>query len=106
METVSSRILSACFRLVLLLALSAGLVSGCATPPGGTPATPPTLPAFTTTKTSEPAAPAGPLVAYRAATEIGVVDGTEVYAKAAGSFSPSSEPLVTEDGRFVFARSA
>ncbi|WP_036438241.1 hypothetical protein [Mycobacterium sp. URHB0044] len=108
MDTVSSRIPSACFRLVLLLALSAGLVSGCTTPPGGTPATPPTLPAFTTapTKTSEPAAPTGPLVAYRASTEIGVVDGTEIYAKASGNFSPSSEPLVTEDGRFVFAGSA
>jgi hypothetical protein len=111
METVSRRILSACFRLVLLLALCAGLVSGCTTPPGGTPAgsgTPPVLPTFPTapTKTPEPKPPTGPLVAYRASTEIGVVDGTEVFATAPGSFAPSSEPLVTEDGEFAFARSA
>ena len=111
METVSRRILSACFRLVLLLALCAGLVSGCTTPPGGTPAgtaTPPTLPTFPTapSKTAEPKPPTGPVVAYRASTEIGVVDGTEVFATAPGSFAPSSEPLVTEDGRFAFARSA
>jgi hypothetical protein len=96
--------------LVLLLSLSTALVSGCTTPPGGTPgsATPPTLPAFPTvpTNTTEPKPPTGALVAYRAATEIGVVDGTEVYGTAPGNFTPSSEPLVTEDGRFAFARSA
>lgn len=96
------------FRLVLLLALSAGLVAGCTTPPGGTPTTPPTLPTLPTvpSTTTAPKPPAGPLVAYRASTEIGVVDGTKVYATAAGSFTPSSEPLLTEDGRFVFGRSA
>ena len=92
METVSRRILSACFRLVLLLALCASLVSGCTTPPGGTPAgtaTPPTLPTFPTapSKTAEPKPPTGPVVAYRASTEIGVVDGTEVFATAPGSFA-------------------
>jgi hypothetical protein len=111
METVSRRILSACFRLILLLALCAGLVSGCTTPPGGTPggtATPPVLPTFPTapSTTTKPALPAGPLVAYRASTEIGLADGTTIAATAPGSFTSSSEPLVTEDGRFVFARSA
>jgi hypothetical protein len=113
MESMTLRILSACLRSVLLLSLSAALLSGCTTPPGGTPgsATPPTLPAlpgYTTapTKTTEPKPPTGALVAYRASTEIGVVDGTEVYATAPGSFAPSSEPLLTEDGKFAFARSA
>ena len=113
MESMTLRILSACRRSVLLLSLSAALLSGCTTPPGGTPgsATPPTLPAlpgYTTapTKTTEPKPPTGALVAYRASTEIGVVDGTEVYATAPGSFAPSSEPLLTEDGKFAFARSA
>jgi hypothetical protein len=110
MESMNRRIPSACFRLVLLLSLTAALLSGCTTPPGGTPgsATPPTLPGFTSvpTKTTEPKPPTGPLVAYRASTEIGVVDGTEVYATAPGSFTPSSEPLLTEDGKFAFARSA
>ncbi|MDT5065379.1 MAG: hypothetical protein QOK02_1534, partial [Mycobacterium sp.] len=110
METVSRRILSACFRLVLLLTLSASLVSGCTTPPGGTPggtATPPGLPTFPTapTTTTAKALPTGPLVAYRASTEIGLADGARVVATAPGDFTPSSEPLVTEDGRFVFARS-
>jgi hypothetical protein len=108
MDTVSRRISSAVLRLMVLLSLSVGLVAGCTAPPGGTGAgstTPPTLPALPTVPT-KPAEPTGPLVAYRAATELGVVDGTAVFAKASGSFTPSSEPLVTEDGRFVFARSA
>jgi hypothetical protein len=109
METVSRRILSAYFRLIMLLALCASVVAGCTTPPGGTPggtATPPVLPTFPTAPTSKPALPAGPLVAYRASTEIGLVDGTKIVATAPGSFTPTSEPFVTEDGRFVFARSA
>lgn len=110
METVSRRILSACFRLVLLLTLCASLVSGCTTPPGGTPggtATPPGLPTFPTapTTTTAKALPTGPLVAYRTSTEIGLADGTRIVATAPGDFTPSAEPLVTEDGRFVFARS-
>jgi hypothetical protein len=109
METVSRRILSAYFRLILLLALCTSLVAGCTTPPGGTPtATPPGLPTFPTapTTTTKPAIPAGPLVAYRASTEIGLADGTKIVATAPGNFAPSNEPFVTEDGRFVFARSA
>jgi hypothetical protein len=112
METVSRRILSACFRLILPLALCAGVVSGCTAPPGGTPggtATPPVLPTFPTaptTTTKKAPLPVGPLVAYRASTEIGLVDGTKIVATAPGSFAPSSEPFITEDGRFVFARSA
>jgi hypothetical protein len=110
METVSRRILSAYFRLIMLLALCASVVAGCTTPPGGTPggtATPPVLPTFPTapTTTSKAALPTGPLVAYRASTEIGLVDGTKIVATAPGSSAPSSEPFVTEDGRFVFARS-
>jgi hypothetical protein len=108
MDTVSRPISSAVLRLTVLLWLSAGLVAGCTAPPGGTSAgstTPPTLPALPTVPT-KPVQPTGPLVAYRATTELGVVDGTAVFATASGSFTASSEPLVTEDGRFVFARSA
>lgn len=50
--------------------------------------------------------PAGRLVAFRAEHEIGLVQGTTVVATAAGDFPASSEPVVTDDGRFVFARSA
>ena len=98
------------FRLVLLVALCASVVSGCTAPPGGTPggtATPPGLPTFTApTTTTGKALPTGPLVAYRASKEIGLADGTRIVATAPGDFTPSTEPLVTEDGRFVFARSA
>ena len=110
METVSRRILSAYFRLILLLALCASVVAGCTTPPGGTPggtATPPGLPTFPTAPTTtKPALPTGALMAYRASTEIGLVDGTKIVATAPGTFTSSGEPFVTEDGRFVFARSA
>ena len=45
-----------------------------------------------------------PLLAYRAADEIGIVEGTSVVATAEGAFSPSNDLIVTEDGKFVFAR--
>jgi hypothetical protein len=61
-----------------------------------------TTPSGTTT-TSGTSTPSGPLVAYRAAGEIGLVDGTSVVASAPGDFTSHSDPLVTEDGRFVFA---
>lgn len=109
METVSRRIPSAYVRLVLLLALCASLVAGCTTPPGGTPggtATPPGLPTFPTAPTTTtPALPKGVLTAYRSSTELGLVDGTKIVATAPGTFTPSNEPFVTEDGRFLFARS-
>ncbi|HEX7827532.1 MAG TPA: hypothetical protein VF477_21705 [Mycobacterium sp.] len=108
METVSRRLLSAPVRLILLLALCASVVAGCTTPPGGTPGgtTPPGLPTFPTAPTTTtPALPKGALTAYRSSTELGLVDGTKVVATAAGTFTPSSEPFVTEDGRFLFARS-
>ena len=110
MEMVSRRNQSAYFRLILLLALCASVVAGCTVPPGGTPggtATPPGLPTFPTapTTTTKPPLPTGALVAYRASTEIGLVDGTKAVATAPGTFAPSNEPFVTEDGRFVFARS-
>lgn len=64
------------------------------------------LVAACSTTTTPPPEPSGPLLAYRAASEIGLVDGTTVVATAPGSFAPSSDPLATEDGKFVFARSS
>jgi hypothetical protein len=55
------------------------------------------------TSTTAPAGPSGPLLAYRSATQIGLVDGTEAVASAKGTFAPSSDPLLTEDGKYVFA---
>ncbi|BBY26720.1 hypothetical protein [Mycolicibacterium sediminis] len=84
----------------VVLALSVVLAAGCDTPPGTPPPTLPTLPTAPTTSASPE--PAGPQLAYRAAGEIGLVDGTEVVASAPGTFAPSSDPVITEDGRFVF----
>ena len=50
--------------------------------------------------------PTGPLLAYRAADEIGLVDGTKIIASAPGTFPASNDLLTTEDYRFVFARTA
>ncbi|AFM19795.1 hypothetical protein Mycch_5109 [Mycolicibacterium chubuense NBB4] len=55
--------------------------------------------------TTQPAV-TGPLLAYRASDEIGLVDGTKVVAKAAGEFPPANDLIATEDDRFVFARTA
>ena len=51
-----------------------------------------------------PPKPTGPLLAYRAADEIGLVDGTSVIASTPGTFDASNDLITTEDGRFVFAR--
>ncbi|QEM44273.1 TolB-like translocation protein [Mycolicibacterium grossiae] len=91
--------------LIGLLAMLVAVLAACHGAPQGPV---PTLPTnFAPSPTSAaPPAPTGPQVAYRAATEIGVVDGTTVVATAKGTFAPSHEPLVTEDGRFAFARGA
>jgi hypothetical protein len=44
------------------------------------------------------------LLAYRAADEIGLVDGTTVVGSVRGEFAPSNDLVATEDGKFVFAR--
>ncbi len=59
---------------------------------------------FEPTTTPKPPDTAGPLIAYRAADEIGLVEGTSVVATAKGSFTPSNDLLTTDDGKFVFAR--
>jgi hypothetical protein len=86
------------------------LSSGCDVPPDGpagslgtTAMTPGTTAPTGTTESSRNAQPSGPLVAYRAAGEIGLVDGTSVVASTPGDFTSHSDPVVTEDGRFVFA---
>lgn len=88
--------------LVTLLAACTGLESA----PGSTSAT---ATSATTSKspfepTTKPPKPTGPLLVYRAADEIGLVDGTSVIATAPGTFDPSNDLITTEDGRFVFAR--
>ncbi len=88
--------------LVTLLAACTGLESA----PGSTSSS---RTSATTSKspfdpTTKPPTPTGPLLAYRAADEIGLVDGTSVIATAPGTFDPSNDLLTTEDGRFVFAR--
>lgn len=99
---------------MLLLLLVGVLVSaGCGTPVDGPPGpSGSTGPSDTTTSGStgpsatDTSAPSGPLVAYRSADEIGLVDGTTVVASASGNFTSHSDPIVTEDGRFVFAHAA
>lgn len=63
---------------------------------------PPTLPAFAPEEPEEQ----GPLLAFRAVDEIALVDGTTVVGSAPGTFTPSNDPIATDDGRFVFARTA
>ncbi len=46
----------------------------------------------------------GPMLAFRAANEIGLAQGGTVLATEPGDFAPTGEPILTEDGRFVFAR--
>ncbi len=98
----------------VLLGLVALLVAACTglpSPPGSTQTseTPgssgakPSSP-FDPTTSAQPPGPNGPLLAYRAADQIGVVEGTNVIATASGAFTPSNDLLSTEDGRFVFAR--
>ncbi|OAN41720.1 hypothetical protein A4X20_02305 [Mycolicibacterium iranicum] len=59
---------------------------------------------FEPTTTQKPPDTTGPLIAYRAADEIGLVEGTSVVATAKGSFTPSNDLITTDDGKFVFAR--
>lgn len=47
----------------------------------------------------------GPLWAFRANAEIGLVQGAELLMTVPGEFAPTDEPIATEDGRFVFGRS-
>ena len=93
--------------LFALLAILAAACSGLQSPP-----TSPSSSADSTSPrvtspfdpTTTPSAPAGPLLAYRAADEIGVVDGTTKIVTVAGPFAPSNDLITTEDGRFVFSR--
>ncbi|MGD9619224.1 MAG: hypothetical protein AB7G47_02360 [Mycolicibacterium sp.] len=90
--------------LLMALVVIASMLAACTgvdTPPGST--------SSTTTRVSSPFDPTpskadGPLLAYRAADEIGLVDGTKIIATARGSFAASNDLITTDDGRFVFAR--
>lgn len=94
--------------LLGLVALVAAACTGLQSPPeststSGSSAAKPSSP-FDPTTTAPPPGLNGPLLAYRAADEIGVVEGTNVIATAKGAFTPSNDLISTEDGRFVFAR--
>ncbi len=95
------------------LALIACLLTSCtgveSTPGSSSATTPATTTSvsrspFEPTTTPKPPDTSGPLLAYRAADEIGLVEGTGVVATEQGSFPPSNDLMTTEDGRFVFAR--
>ena len=94
-------------QLVATLALIVSVVAGCTgvepTPGSTTGTTGSTTSPFDPTTTAPPE-PSGPLLAYRAADELGLVDGTNVVATAPGTFAASNDLIATEDGRFVFAR--
>src|SRR5688500_2741954 len=90
--------------LLTTLALIAFVVAGCTgapNQPGATSATPSSSRSPFEPTTTKPAQPTGPLLAYRASDEIGVVEGTTVVASVRGSFSPSNDLITTEDGKFV-----
>lgn len=93
--------------LIVTLVLIAGLVAACTglePEPGPTADTSPTPASPFDPTTTAPPAPTGPLLAYRAADEIGLIDGTSVFATEPGSFDASNDLIATEDDRFVFAR--
>lgn len=100
MEPMRTRLRSQRAAVILGVGL---LLSACSTSAPNVPLVPTGPPGVAAPSTTAPAASDGPLVAYRSATEIGVVDGTEKVASAKGTFAPSADPLVTEDGKYVFA---
>lgn len=89
--------------LTLIAAMTAAC-SGVEPAPGSTSGSSPRPTSPFDPTTTPP--PTGPLVAYRAADEIGLVDGTDVVASAPGTFDASNDLIVTEDGQFVFARNS
>jgi len=93
--------------LAVLLAATLTACTGTQAPSGSTAAGTSTPSGTQAASPFDPTAPAtitGPLLAYRAAGQIGVVDGTTTLATTQGAFAPSDDLLTTEDGRFVFAR--
>ncbi|VEG58511.1 Uncharacterised protein [Mycolicibacterium aurum] len=93
--------------LVVALALLVSLLAACTgveSPPGATSATTTTGSPFDPTTSRPRPELTGPLLAYRAADEIGVIEGTTVVGSVPGTFGPSNDLITTEDGKFVFAR--
>ncbi|WP_238987798.1 hypothetical protein [Mycolicibacterium vanbaalenii] len=89
------------------LVLIAGLLAACSgleTSPGTTSATPTSSRSPFEPTTTPPPVPTGPLLAFRASDQLGIVDGTTVAASAPGTFEPSNDLIVTEDEKFVFSR--
>jgi hypothetical protein len=73
-------------RTLLAGVASTALLAGCQAPPAEQDST-------------------APMLAFRAADEIGLAQGGTVVATEPGDFAATGEPILTEDGRFVFARS-
>ncbi len=88
---------------ILLIVCLVTACTGVEPAPGTTSVTTPS-PSSPFDPTTPPPPPTGPLLAYRAADELGLVDGTSVVATAPGAFDASNDLITTEDGRFVFAR--
>lgn len=90
--------------LTLALAVIAALVAACTAVPSAPESSTTTGPSSPFDPTTTPQQPAGPLLAFRAADEIGVADGSRVVASVPGTFPTSNDLITTEDRRFVFAR--
>lgn len=96
-------------KLVTTLTLTASIVAACTglQPGSGSSSTTSSAAVVQSSPfdpTTKPSSVNGPLVAYRAVDELGLVDGTKVIATAPGTFDASNDLILTEDGRFLFAR--
>ncbi|MGE2729499.1 hypothetical protein ACQI4F_08475 [Mycolicibacterium vaccae] len=90
--------------VALTLAFVAILLAACTGPATGPGQTTSGLPSSPFEPTTTEAPPPGPLVAYRAADEIGLAEGTRIVASVAGAFPTANDLITTEDRRYVFAR--
>ena len=87
--------------LLMALALITSIAAACSAAehsPGSTSSTT-KRPDSPFDPTQKPPSPTGPLLAYRAIDEIGLVDGTNVVASVSGTFGSSNDLITTEDGR-------
>ncbi|WP_235660501.1 hypothetical protein [Mycolicibacterium gilvum] len=110
MTTSTRRLAALLTMIVVLLAACTGVepTTGSTTGASGSSSATTTTSRspFEPTTTPTPPDTSIPLLAYRAADEIGLVEGTTVVASVKGSFDPSNDLITTEDDRFVFARTS
>lgn len=108
MTHTTRRLAAPLIAIVALLAACTGVepAPGSTTGASGSPSATTTTSRSPFEPTTAPTPPdtSVPLLAYRAADEIGLVEGTTVVATVKASFDPSNDLITTEDGRFVFAR--